>query len=155
MPVGVVTAGINSFLFGTFNMSFFSNFRNFAPKFQAISERITATVADLNLEHNNKYPKITFSAVDCVEHRKLCEKYEIQAYPTVLPFNFPTMKSKITCNPLFFFFSIQFIFRPTNSNNRSGRRNRQVFKDIYLLSKLQLLKFFLYLIAIISLPLLQ
>jgi hypothetical protein len=90
----VVTAGINPLLFGTIDMSIFSNFRNFAPKFQAISERITATVADLNLEHNNKYPTITFSAVDCVEHRKLCEKYEIQAYPTVLPFNFPTMKSK-------------------------------------------------------------
>jgi hypothetical protein len=97
-------------------MSFsFPNFRNFAPKFQAISERITATVADLNLEHNNKYPTITFSAVDCVEHRKLCEKYEIQAYPTVLPFNFPTMKSKLflTTNSCTFRFTFYlFLDRP-------------------------------------------
>ena len=52
-------------------------------------------MSDLNSEDLSKrYPVITFAAVDCVAYREICEKNEINAYPTVLPFNFPSMKSK-------------------------------------------------------------
>lgn len=76
--------------------------RNFAPKFKSIAEKTNkartnfnldqsesdGTSNDLKLANQTALAEISFGAVDCVHFRTLCDKHNVEAYPTVISFNF-------------------------------------------------------------------
>lgn len=54
--------------------------RHFAPIFSKFAKQLTK-------------PKFRFASVDCPEVSKACEKQKVEAYPTIIAFNFPDEKN--------------------------------------------------------------
>jgi hypothetical protein len=50
------------------------------------------TLNQENMGSGKQYPDVCFAAVNCARQRKLCDSYKIQALPTVVPFNFTSLK---------------------------------------------------------------